>query len=187
MSKDPIANFAEHQTWTAPYEKPMQDAVKDVFHSMGDAGHTVRNALHGTWLHEPLHAILVQVPVGSWTAAAAFDAVAALGGSEGFDVAADAAIGFGLLGAIGAAVTGMNDWADVQGAPKRIGAVHAALNALTVGLYSASWVLRRRHSSRSAARWLGMVGFLGVSVSSHLGHNMVYEHGVGVQDTQPLE
>ena len=186
MSKDPLANLAEHQTWTAPYEKPVQDAVKGVFHSMGKAGHTLRNALHGTWLHEPVHAVLVEVPVGSWTAAVAFDTVAALGGSRDWDIAADAAVGFGLLGAVGAAVTGLNDWADTEGAPKRIGAVHASLNVVSMGLFGASWMLRKRRATRSTARVLGAVGYLVVAASAHLGGNLVYEHGVGVQDTQPL-
>ena len=187
MSKDPVAKLAEQQTWTAPLEQPVQDAIKNAFHTFGDSAHTVRNALHGTWLHEPVHSVLTQVPVGSWTAAVAFDAVAALGGSKDFNIAADAAVGFGLLGAMGSAVTGLNDWADTEGAPRRIGAVHAVLNIVTTGLFGASWLLRRRPGSRSTARVLAAAGYLGVSVSSHLGHNLVYEHGVGVQDTKPLE
>lgn len=186
MSKDPLAKIAEQQTWIAPVEEPLQDAIKNAFHIFGDSAHTVRNALHGTWLHEPVHAVMVEIPVGSWTAAVAFDAVAALGGSKDFNIAADAAVGFGLLGAMGAAVTGLNDWADTNGAPRRIGAIHGLLNIVTTGFFGASWLLRRKPGSRSTARVLGAVGYLVVAASAHLGGNLVYEHGVGVQDTKPL-
>src|SRR3954451_23450680 len=35
----------------------------------------VKDLLHGTWLGHPLHPVLVQVPVGSWTSAGLLDAV----------------------------------------------------------------------------------------------------------------
>ena len=188
MSKDPIANLAEHQQWLAPYESPAQEAIRDAFNIFGEARKPVRNALHGTWLHEPLHAILVSVPLGAWTGTAVFDGLAACGAGKTMDTAADATLILGLVGALGAAITGLNDWADVDGPPRRIGAVHALLNITSMALYGASW-LRRRSSkagSRSTARILATTGFLVISASSHLGHNMVYEHGVGVQDTHPL-
>ena len=188
MSKDPIANLAEHQHWLAPYEAPAQEAIRDAFNIFGEARKPVRNALHGTWLHEPLHAILVSVPLGAWTGTAVFDGLAACGAGKTMDTAADATLILGLVGALGAAITGLNDWADVDGPPRRIGAVHALLNITSMALYGASW-LRRRSSnagSRSTARILATTGFLVISASSHLGHNMVYEHGIGVQDTHPL-
>ena len=61
MSKDPLARFAERQHWLQPIEVPVQNGVREAFQSLGPA---VRNALHGTWLHEPLHAVLTDVPVG---------------------------------------------------------------------------------------------------------------------------
>jgi hypothetical protein len=35
----------------------------------------LRNFLNGTWLGEPLHAVLTDLPVGAWTAAMVFDLV----------------------------------------------------------------------------------------------------------------
>jgi len=187
MSKDPLARLAERQQWTAPFEEPLQDAVRGVFSSMEKNGHAIRNALHGTWLHEPLHSIIVEVPTGSWTGTVVFDTIAAMSGSKNMDIAADATIVLGLVGAVGAAVTGMNDWADTEGAPRRIGAVHAALNVVSLGLFGASWLARRKRGSRTTARVLAAVGYVVISASAHLGGNLVYEHGIGVQDTQPLD
>ncbi len=186
VSKDPIARIAEQQHWLDPMEQPVQDAIHKAFDSLGSAGPTVRRALHGNWLHEPLHAVLTDVPVGSWTAAVVFDGLAALGADRKLNKAADAAVALGLVSAVGAAITGMNDWADTEGAPRRIGSVHALLNIAGTALFAASLIARRKERARSTGRWLAAVGIGVISLSAHLGGNLVYEHGVGVEDTKPL-
>ncbi len=145
----------------------------------------MRNLLHGTWLNEPLHAVLVEVPVGCWTAAVVFDSLAALGAGRSLDIAADATVIFGIVGSLGAAVTGINDWADTEGAPRTIGAVHGLLNVLALGLFGASWWARWQRR-RATGRTLAALGFVVIAASAHLGGNLVYEHGVGVQDTEQL-
>ena len=186
VSKDPLAALAERQDWLAPAEAPTQQAIRDAFDVFGDNRQAVRNALHGTWLNEPLHAILVEIPVGSWTGTVVFDTLAALGAGEKLDHAADATLILGMVGALGAAVTGMNDWADTEGASRRIGTVHALLNTVALGLFGASWLQRRESGSRATARALAALGYVVLSASAHLGGNLVYEHGVGVQDEVPL-
>ena len=183
VSKDPIARLAERQTWiTTNAEIAAQKAIRSALGGDGPAGKQIREVLHGTWLHEPLHAVMTDVPVGSWTAAVIFDMLGALGGKQYFDKAADALVILGLLGATGAAITGMNDWAEVKSeAPRRVGAVHAMLNVAATGLFAGSWWARRRSGTRGTARALGVLGFVVVSVSAHLGGNMIYEHGIGVE------
>ena len=185
VSNDPLARLAEAQHWVAPLEQPAQDAVHSFFALFGPNAHTIRNLLHGTWLHEPLHAVLVEVPVGAWTATVVFDTLAAAGVRK-LNTAADATLVLGLVSALGAAVTGANDWADVKGPARRIGAVHGLLNVAATGLFAAALFGRGRSGSRGRARALAALGYVVVSLSAHLGGNMVYEHGVGVQDTQPL-
>ncbi|HEY0786068.1 MAG TPA: DUF2231 domain-containing protein [Acidobacteriaceae bacterium] len=180
MSRDPLAALAERQHWIGPLEQPLQDAVHRAFDVFGEARDGVRDALHGTWLHEPLHAVLTDVPVGSWTATVVFDSLAALGAGQAMDVAADATVVVGLVGAVGAALTGMNDWAEAKGASRRIGAVHGLLNVAALGLFGASWVARRKPGTRGTARTLAALGYVVVGASAHLGGNLVYEQGMGV-------
>ena len=189
MTKDPIARLAQEQTFTALYEEPVAEAVRGAWAKLGPAGHTLRNVLHGTWLHEPLHSVLIEVPTGSWIGTSVFDALSAVkGGSKGLDAAADATLVLGIVGALGAAVTGINDWADTTGNAKRIGAVHGTMNVAMLGLYGASWLLRRsKRDRRTAARVVAGVGFVVLGLSAHLGGNLVYEQGVGVQDRKPLD
>ncbi len=187
VSKDPAARLAERQGWiTDGAQTAGQTTIAETLERIGGEG--LRSALHGDWLHEPLHAVLTDVPVGSWTAAVAFDAVAAISGNEGMDTAADACLVLGLLGAVGASITGMNDWAEVkEQAPRRVGAVHALLNVTATGFFVWSLIARRGSQGRAKGRALGALGYLVVSASAHLGGNMVYEHGVGVQGrTTPL-
>ncbi len=188
VSKDPLGRLAERIAVTTPEtERALQAVVKETVRTLG--GNTLRRALHGDWLNEPLHVILTDVPVGSWTATIAFDSVSAVaetmgadaaGAVEAMNVAADATLWLGLLGAVGAAITGMNDWSEIEKpAARKIGLVHAALNIAATGLYVGSAVARLS-KNRGTGRALGAAAYALVSMSAHLGGNMIYEHGIGV-------
>ena len=183
ISADPLARLAERQTWITPEaEIAAQEKIRAVLGGDGPTGKKIRDLLHGTWLHEPLHSIMTDIPVGSWTAAVLFDAIAAVTRSEKMDFAADALVILGLVGATGASITGMNDWAEVKReAPRKVGAVHAILNVGAGLLFMASLFERRKKGSRTTARSLAIGGYLIVSASAHLGGNMIYEHGIGVE------
>lgn len=183
VSADPLARLAERQTWISEgAEIAAQEAIRSVLGGESAKGAKIRELLHGTWLHEPLHAIMTDVPVGSWTAAVVFDLLGTLAASEKLNFAADALVALGLAGAMGASVTGMNDWAEVKReAPRKIGAVHALLNVTAAGLFGASMFERRKKGSRKAARLWALGGFVVLSASAHLGGNMIYEHGIGVE------
>ncbi len=181
VSLDPSARLAERlDPFSADTELASQQWVKDVFRKLGPTGETLRSALHGTWLHEPLHVVMTDVPVGSWTAAVVFDTMGAAG-SKSMDKVADACVLLGLAGAVGAAVTGLNDWPEIkERAPRKIGSVHAVLNIAATAVFVASAVARRSKSTRVTGRVLAGLGFMLVSASAHLGGNLIYEHGVGV-------
>lgn len=179
VSKDPLARIAAAQSWiTDGAQVAAQNAIKSTMEALG--GEPVVKALHGDWLHEPLHAALTDVPIGAWTATVACDAVASLSGSGYMDKAADASAIVGLVGAVGSAVTGLNDWSGIEKpAVRRIGAVHALLNVAATGFFVASIAARCRRA-RAEGRALSAIGYVLVTISAHLGGNLVYEHGVGV-------
>ena len=179
VPKDSVARLAAKQYWITPrMQRVAQDAIKIAVDKLG--GEPVAKALHGDWMNQPLHAVLTDIPIGAWTATVACDAIASLTGSAAIDTAADATVMIGLVGATGAAITGMNDWSGVdKPAARRIGAVHALLNIAATGLFVGSLCARRK-DARAAGRALSVLGYLLVGVSGHLGGNMVYEHGVGV-------
>src|SRR5437762_11971476 len=49
----------------------------------------IRNFLNGTWLGEPLHVVLTDVPIGAWTVAIAFDVLDLIRARREFALAAD--------------------------------------------------------------------------------------------------
>lgn len=149
----------------------------------GGAGERVSNLLHGTWLGHPLHPLLASLPTGAMVSTVTLDVVDALGG-HGAELrgASRLTLGVGIVGSLGAAVTGVNDWQHTQEQARRVGLVHGALNAAATGLYVLSWLDRGRgrHVRGVAATALGY----GVTViSGYLGAGLVYRFGTGVDQS----
>jgi hypothetical protein len=91
--------------------RPLSEAVVAAYRHGGKVGGAVKDAVHGVWLGHPLHPVLTDVPLGAWTTTLALDATAAVTGDEAYERGADVALAVGLVGAIGAAVTGQrNRW-----------------------------------------------------------------------------
>jgi hypothetical protein len=60
---------------TIPCEEKLQKVVDRALYSEGSPiAQKVRNFFNGTWIGEPLHVILTDIPIGAWTVALAFDA-----------------------------------------------------------------------------------------------------------------
>jgi hypothetical protein len=121
-----------------PLSEPVQEAVNAV-------PQPVRDVLDGVWLGNPLHPALTDVPLGAWTTALALD----LAGSD----AADGALAVGILGAVPAALTGLNDWSHLKDESRRLGTVHALLrSARSPSSPAASSSASSSKGSRSSSR-----------------------------------
>ncbi|MBD0371309.1 MAG: Rieske 2Fe-2S domain-containing protein [Pyrinomonadaceae bacterium] len=177
-----LAQVIDKQDAISAAADALQPAVTDLFKSGGEAGQAVKNFLHGTWLGHPLHPVLTDIPVGAWTTALALDAMEAVSGREEFGSAADAAVAVGLVGALGAAATGITDWSDTEGRGRKVGLVHALLNAGATTLYAGSLVCRRRNSRRVGVG-LSMLGFLVSGAAAYLGGHLVFGEKIGVDHT----
>jgi nitrite reductase/ring-hydroxylating ferredoxin subunit/uncharacterized membrane protein len=180
--KKRISDLIAHQDWLNPVEEGLQKAVQKTYGSMGQRGHRIEDALHGTWLGQPLHVALTDIPIGAWTAAMIFDVVDVVTGRDEFGAAADAAIGIGLVGAAGSAITGLTDWQAVDPPARRVGVVHALLNVTGVALFSSA--LLQRNRSRGARRLLAALGWTASLMAAHLGGDLVYEHKIGVDHSR---
>jgi nitrite reductase/ring-hydroxylating ferredoxin subunit/uncharacterized membrane protein len=165
----------ERQDWLDVIGDRLQKGVAAAFQAGGDAGRRVRDFLHGTWLGHPLHPVLTDVPLGAWTTALVLDAT----GSKGTARAADTAIGVGIAGAVGAAVTGLTDWQHTTGGDRRVGLGHALLNTTALALYVTSFALRRR-GARDLGRGLSALGFLVATGAAYVGGHLVYKKRIGV-------
>lgn len=181
-----LTKAISEQEWLKPAEEALQNALHHAFESGGELGQRAKNSLNGTWLGEPLHVILTDIPLGAWTSAMVFDAAAGISEKESMDSAADASIAVGLVGAIGAAVTGLTDWQDIDPPARRIGLVHGLMNLTAAALMGISLV-KRRNEKRSTGRALGLLGFLTAAAAARLGGDLVYKHRVGVDHSVEKE
>jgi len=182
MKVDPIGDSSSPAR-LPPVDERLQKALDKALYAGGrPAAQKIRNFLNGTWLGEPLHVVLKDVPAGAWTVAMVFDLLdIALDRSE-FAVAADTSIAIGIAGAAGAAAAGITDWSDVDPPARRLGLGHGLLNLGSTALFVTSLLLRRNKSRRSG-RIVGALGYAVMAYASHLGGKMVYEHRVGVDRT----
>ena len=174
------------QTWLEPLEEGLQKGLAEAFKSDALRGKPVENALHGVWLGHPLHPALVGIPLGAWTVAFVLDLVEEATGERHLRRGADLAVAVGLAGAAGSAVTGLTDWKDVPGPPRRTGMVHALLNVTATALYVASAVQRKRQN-RGAARALAYAGFGLSMTASWLGGHLVFSDQIGVEHKAAAE
>ncbi len=157
--------------------KPLSEAVRGAFEAGGAVGHEAKNALHGVWLGHPLHPVFTDLPLGAWTTALALDAAA--DGEPQMRRAATFAVGVGLLGALGAAVTGLTDWSETDGRSRRTGLLHGLLNITATTLMASAFFIRRRdsHTGGRACAWTGYAVALG---AAYLGGDLVYDQRIGV-------
>jgi uncharacterized membrane protein len=180
MNDNPVLKFIEEQDALAPLEESAQTAVRSAYESAGETGQFIKDALHGKWLGHPFHAMITDVPVGSWTTAAVLD-VLEVNAGERYAAGADAAIALGLTSAVAAAISGITDWSETQGSARRVGITHGLLNVTTALIYMGS-LAARKSGRRTLGRWLGFSGFTTLMAGAYLGGELSYKLGVGVDE-----
>lgn len=177
--QEAINDTIAEQKWLEPASEGVQQVVTSALQPYTPAARPLNDFLNGVWLGHPLHSVLTDVPIGAWTTAALFDVVEIATGRPELAPAADGAVGLGILGALGSALTGMADWQYTVGLPRRTGLIHSTLNLTAATLYSASWLLRRS-GRRRAGHITAFLGYGIVAVAAYLGGELVYRDRIGV-------
>ena len=133
-------------------------------------------------LNHPVHPILQAIPASLLPASTAIDALARLGvDDEGLSRAGHYTLIFGLVGAAGAAATGVLDYYEIENRPvRRLTLYHGLTNTALVGSYVLSLLRRKGQKADDAALALSALGATLVGLSGYLEGALVYEHGVRV-------
>src|SRR5262245_57040214 len=85
-----------------PLDEKLQKSLDRFLYGGGHPGaQKARNFLNGTWLGEPLHVVLTDLPVGAWTVAMTFDALDLVYDRRKFAHGCETSIAIGLIGAAG--------------------------------------------------------------------------------------
>jgi len=178
----------EQQQWLETVSEKVQPAITHTFAAGGPLGRALKNVLHGTWLGHPLHPVVTDLPLGVWATALVLDGLEVATGRTECGRSATTAIQVGLIGALGAAITGATDWQHTEQRARRLGLMHGLWNIVAAALYTTSLVQRQRQH-HSAGRWLALLGFAVASGASYLGRHFVYGERLGVdhaaRDTGP--
>jgi nitrite reductase/ring-hydroxylating ferredoxin subunit/uncharacterized membrane protein len=181
MATDLPVEVIRQQNWLEPIADRLQPTIAAALD--GPIGPKIARILHGSWLGHPLHVVLTDVPLGSWTAAAVFDLLETTNGNRALRRGADTAITFGLVGATASAITGLADWSKIGGGePRRIGLAHGLLNATATACYLTSLCLRRNRLRR-AGQQFAFLGLIVSTVAAYLGGHLVYKKKLGVDHT----
>jgi uncharacterized membrane protein len=138
--------------------------------------------------HSP-HPAIVALPLGAWAVSNVCDGLGILTGDERYDDAARVSMAIGLIGAAGAAVTGLRDYgyipADRQPSHS-VATTHGLGNAVVGSLFVTSYVLRSRDHAAgrrtgTLARLLALTGGALSVYTAWLGGKLVQEYGEAVQ------
>jgi nitrite reductase/ring-hydroxylating ferredoxin subunit/uncharacterized membrane protein len=178
VSRPPLEALVDRIAAVAALDAPAKTIAK-VLRGVGPGA--LKDLLSGTWMGHALHPLLTDVVIGSWTSASLLDL---FGGSDS-DLAAQRLIAIGIAAYPATAVTGATDWADsepVDDEVRRVGLVHAAVNAVALGLYVASLASRRR-GCRARGVCLSLAGAGVLGAGGYLGGHLAFRLGVGVDQT----
>jgi len=141
---------------------------------------------HSKVFGHPAHTILVTFPLGLLSAAVIFDALSLLTKKPKLAEQGLAMTGAGIIGGLVAAPFGTWDWLFIPKGTraKAIGRVHGLGNVAVLGLFGASWMLRRSQPESLPALpfALSLLGFSLAGLTGWLGGEMVDRLGVGVDD-----
>ncbi len=138
----------------------------------------MRDLLHGTWLGHPLHSAMVDAPLGAFTSSVLLDTV------PRFRRAATALLAVGAASSVPTIIAGLNDWASLTPSQRRVGLVHAASNAVSIGLFTGSLAVRMAGWHR-LGRQLSWAGISAAGAGAYLGGHLVYKMGAAVNQSAP--
>ena len=142
---------------------------------LGRPGRYLQGLLNGSWLGHTAHSVLVDVPMGSFTALAVLDVLALFFRVEGLETASTIVLVVGYLGGVGAIFTGLTDHKDSDD-DRPFVTLHGLTQVLAMAVYTVALVTRLQ-GGHDVSQWLALVAFLVISFGAFLGGHIVYKLG----------
>jgi len=156
--------------WSKPFGEFNHRWLGALFHPI----RPIQSFLNGTWLGHPVHSVVTDVPVGALTVSIVADLV-------GQQLVADVTMLLGVLAMVAAAVTGLADYAEVDGTPRNRATVHGTLMVVILALYTVSLVIRSGNpTDRLAPVVIAFAAYLLLALAAAIGGDLVYLAGTHV-------
>lgn len=144
----------------------------------------IRHLLQGRLFGHPIHPLLIHFPIAAFVMSMLLDFADMAGAGTWAGSASFMLIKIGLITGALAAAFGLADFQSIRrdSEAKRIAAQHAILNALALGIYGASFLVRyvEGPSVNIVSFVFSGVAFLTLMYSGYLGGELVYNHGIAV-------
>jgi uncharacterized membrane protein len=146
------------------------------------------DAIEKTIGHSP-HPAIVNVPIGAFVASNVSDGLYMLTGNEGYDDAAQVSMAVGLVGAAGAALTGLRDYGYIpqdRQPSHDVATTHGLGNAVVGTLFLTSFIMRTRDRAAGyragfVPRLLALTGGALAMYTAWLGGKLVQQYGEAVK------
>jgi uncharacterized membrane protein len=136
----------------------------------------------------PIHPMIIPFPIGLWVFSFVADLIYLWRGNPVWSnyIAFYSLLG-GILGAAVAALPGLIDWLSIKNpSVVKIANWHARLNVIALLVFAASFYLRTTSGAKLVSGSytipvaLSLLGVILISISGYLGGEMVFRHGVAV-------
>jgi nitrite reductase/ring-hydroxylating ferredoxin subunit/uncharacterized membrane protein len=156
--------------WSKPFGDFNHRWLGALFHRI----RPIQNALNGSWLGHPVHAVVTDVPIGALTVSLVADVI-------GQPIVADVSLVIGILAMLASAVTGAADYAEVDGKARERATVHSTIMVVALVVYAISLLIRSGSpADRLLPIGLSVIGYVLLSVGAAIGGDLVYLIGTHV-------
>ncbi len=135
--------------------------------------------------NHPIHPMLVPLPIGLWIFSLVTDIIYRISGGPAWATVAYYSMAGGIIGALLAALPGFVDILDLKRSKvKKIAIWHMIINVTALILFIINFYLRSTGTPEMVGPFiLSIIGVLFILVSGWLGGQMVYVHGLAVDET----
>lgn len=132
----------------------------------------------------PIHPMLIPLPIGFFIGSLVCDIITYYQDPAFFSRMSEVLIGFGIIGALLAAVFGLIDYtsAPMSDGAKRTATTHLILNLVLVAVYAVDFYLRLSNPIVPAGYVLSVIGVILLGISGYLGGHLSFVGHVGVEE-----
>jgi uncharacterized membrane protein len=142
-----------------------------------------------TFKDHPIHPMLVPFPIAFWVGSLIADIAYFVTDNDFWTSMGTVLIGFGIIGALLAAVFGVIDYltTPMPQKVKRTATMHMLLNVGITTLYAINLSLRYQTPETATGYVLSVIAIVALLYSGWLGGDLAYEHRVGVKEEKAQE
>ncbi len=174
-----VDEFIENYPGFKQTSQEVAQKIQKAIFTQGEDGREVADVLHGKQLGHPLHPLLTDITIGSWTLGVFFDVLSFLTRSQSSRKAANRLITLGTISAVPTALAGITDFSGIKQDAAGHGALHGIINSVALFFFWRSMKNRSRNHHLTGF-FYSTLGLGLMTFGAWLGGDLVYNHRVGV-------